>query len=115
MSLIVYLNLCFVERPHDHRHLPVRTHSFPTRRSSDRGLRLVVERGSGLRGIEAFGLGQLEQDLAVADVAALLEVGLEKRDLEPRLRLGAGFGQRDRKSTRMNSSHSCAYRMPSSA
>ena len=51
-------------------------------------------------------------DLALASLAAELGVIQEKRDTELRERLAALL---DRKSTRLNSSHSTLSRMPSSA
>src|SRR3546814_19263908 len=59
--------------------------------------------------VEAHGLGRphgggalLRRELDLLGVAALVQVGPE-------------LPRRDRKSTRLNSSHSCAYRMPASA
>src|SRR5437762_10540908 len=71
-------------------------HSFPTRRSSD-----LTERG-------AFHLGQ--DDLDREDRRLLLLVRLEPDLLEPSLhgRVGERADlDRDRKSTRLNSSHRC--------
>jgi hypothetical protein len=47
---------------------------------------------AALGAVEAFGLGDVEQDFAVADVAALLEVRLEQRELEAGLRVRPGLG-----------------------
>src|SRR3546814_3252422 len=81
-----------------HVDLHVLTHSFPTRRSSDLSGWLALR-------IDTF--------------AALLFVhGDEQLRLAPPAlqvnQAGQQEGRRDRKSTRLNSSHKCASRMPSS-
>src|SRR3546814_17547626 len=78
-----------------HRDLHVLTHSFPTRRSSGLG------RGDGDE------VAQRRDD--AGDLHRLGE------HLGQRNRARAGRDEQDRKSTRLNSSHSCAYRMPPSA
>src|SRR3546814_16282466 len=79
----------FFEGYGDQRDLIVLTHSFPTRRSSDLDSSLTMQRGARI-----FPVGPSLLPRRVA-------------------RLGSSDG--DRKSTRLNSSHSCATRLPSSA
>src|SRR3546814_4097052 len=57
----------------------------------------------------AFGLNNRTNDVRLADIIAVEELR-EQLDHVRKLRF-----QKDRKSTRLNSSHSCASRMPSSA
>src|SRR6056297_385669 len=82
----LFPNLFFVGVDGSHRELHVLTHSFPTRRSSD--------------------LAEVPQLAALADGNRSLLLAARRQ------RRQAGT---DRKSTRLNSSHSGESRMPSSA
>src|SRR3546814_7119533 len=60
----------------------------------------------------------LEQEIAVEfgqRRRAHAPLGIDEFDAQPLDRVAAVAAQEDRKSTRLNSSHSCASRMPSSA
>src|SRR3546814_6226733 len=56
----------------------------------------------------------LDRSLAAAFLGHPVERAFRRLDLSERIDLLAGV-ERDRKSTRLNSSHYCASRMPSSA
>src|SRR3546814_16884466 len=91
--------IVFVLRYGDHRDLHVLTHSCPTRRSADLSVEEIfheggrvaakpLKRGASLAVIRNPFAGRYVQEIT---------------------------GFIDRKSTRLNSSHECASRMPSSA
>src|SRR3546814_10679219 len=76
--------------------------------------RMFVERDLGEPAAQnrfAYVLGQLARALGLA--VDLVHPGLERRDGD-RI-LDRGIDEVDRKSTRLNSSHTSAFRMPSSA
>src|SRR3546814_17316815 len=91
-----------------HRDLPVLTHSFPTRRSSDLE-RMIIAFGdiAALRGIDRRRLDQRARQF-VNERAMAVESGEQPR--EQRRKIGPpreplAEQPRDRKSTRLNSSH----------
>src|SRR3546814_14047242 len=98
--MVYFVSLLCCEVYGAHRDLHVRTHAFPSRRSSD--LALVLEPGDGLRDARRFfggggggGLGAQGIVDAAHAVPAFGEGPLERQaDLVL-----------DRKSTRLNSSH----------
>src|SRR3546814_18711235 len=95
VSLLTSIS-CFFLLFGDHLDLHVLTHSFPTPRSSDLGKLSPHHRRfthGGQRGQCADGKPALRRILDAAQIAQAFE---------------------DRKSTRLNSSHYCASRMPSS-
>src|SRR3546814_18589616 len=104
-----------------HRDLHVLTHSFPTRRSFDLDARRVLQnpRAECREDCPHAELVELTHDifgalrmgeLKAEDHAVLADAG------EPVGVVGLHRSQSlDRKSTRLNSSHSCASRMPSYA
>src|SRR3546814_18710772 len=106
--------LIFFELYGDHRDLHVLTHSFPTRRVSD----LFAERRLDLPAV-----GDVEhggEGVAVGEWhGGELEIpAVGERDAPAPLLAfdrGAAHQLPDRKNTRLTSSHSCAYRLPSSA
>ena len=62
--------------------------------------------GEALMGEDAFGINRQTIETIVAEVAEVAAMGVE---------IGVVIGGGDRKSTRLNSSHSSVSRMPSSA
>src|SRR3546814_8820872 len=117
----------------DHRDLHVLTPSFPTRRSSD----LLRERQPSIVFLENVRnlVGPRHESTWRTIISTLRSLGYRVSDTptvfsphllpqecggSPQVRervfiLGTYVGVEDRKSTRLNSSHSCAYRLPSSA
>src|SRR3546814_13322715 len=109
----------------DPRDLHVRTHSFPTRRSSDleteappvpQFATVVCDPPTAI--LQTGSLGAINQyDLMSMARLKTMPVGLLTL---PNAHLwlwttNAAIEERDRKSTRLKSSHQCAYRMPSTA
>src|SRR3546814_2738259 len=97
-------------------------------------LDLVQRLATEIRSAQHFRLGLLDEIADIDDVVVLQAVGrtdrkfqfvdlLEQRRVEREFGNGFLFGfllrlvevDEDRKSTRLNSSHSCAYRMPAYA
>src|SRR3546814_19848175 len=95
----------------DHRDLHVLTHSFPTRRSSDLnflsiGVFTLARKIPRNKTVICFGTEKTPRH----DAAGINEVFNEVVWI-----IYGVTDKVDRKSTRLNSSHSCASRMPSSA
>src|SRR3546814_8003725 len=96
-----------------HRDLLLRTHSFPTRRSADLSTAAAGVPGSAVPG----GSTRMPEWSVPRFISAVEQI--MPSDVRPyvwRLAMvkspGSTAPGRDRKSTRLNSSHSCAYRMP---
>src|SRR3546814_3409891 len=100
------------------------THSFPTRRSSDLlglfGPDLLAAIGGQLEGKDAAYRREPYDMLSqfyspIVQGTAGLGSTSNQESLTGSTRGGLGGALGDRKSTRLNSSHQCALRMPSSA
>src|SRR3546814_343359 len=78
---------------------------------------LGLGKGAEQRGMTLFGFPARGIDLLIGRPASRIEIGeqLDVDDALLRLALDGIAKRADRKSTRLNSSHSCASRMPSSA
>src|SRR3546814_3088719 len=111
------LTSLFFEWSGDHLDLPVLTHSFPTRRSSD--LRIVGFLNLSSKGGADVHALKLEHILRDAFDTKVHAVNGRDQPVEAQVLqhiVGPVAEQvEDRKSTRLNSSHKCASRMPSSA
>src|SRR3546814_12994226 len=98
----------FVQLAGDHRYSLVLTHSFPTQRSSD----LAIERLVRTIGRHVV-IAAEQRDAKVGNFHPVAPNPLAARW---QLRQNSPVrSDGDRKSTRLNSSHYCASRMPSSA
>src|SRR3546814_2121624 len=104
----------------NHYNQNVRQHTFPTRRSSY----LVTRRNIHLVGTVPAGSTDDVFQLVAESVASFMtripdgETGIRNYWVSSQARVlheHPQFEPEDRKSTRLNSSHSCASRMPSSA
>src|SRR3546814_14549078 len=97
---ILCLFLCYG----DHRGLHVRTHSFPTRRSSDlttpgvARIETTPQNAAGVRRLPPVSEPEQIGTISAASATA------EPPDEPPQVR-AVSKGLRDRKSTRLNSSH----------
>src|SRR5207247_7058555 len=95
-SMFVYYSAPFL-----HRHL----HSFPTRRSSDLRSESLEDFDCGIfRALADRGLSNDLADL-LQSPTVLLSMLVWRRHSGPRFRGHILYGLRDRKSTRLNSSH----------
>src|SRR5690606_40904485 len=93
----------------DHRHL----HSFPTRRSSDLVVQLLAAAQAKIELDATVAVMKVQRNQRIAALLGLADQFLDLFGVQQQLAGTGGFGadvrrgggQRDRKSTRLNSSH----------